>query len=269
MKEGHLHPISLITNKVVKIFQDKMGFVVADGPELETDWFNFDSLNLPPNHPAREMQDTFWIDARDDKGKNLIMRTHTSPVQTRTMTKWATDNADKFQSGESVKPIAIITPGRVYRNEATDATHEANFIQLECLYVAEDASVGNLKYVIETFLSELFERKINIRLRSSFFPFVEPALEVDMTCFRCGGSGHRHDVAEGEVGCSTCKKSGWIELGGSGMVHPNVLKNCGIDSDKYKGFAFGFGIDRIAMMLWGIEDVRYFYNGDMRITSQF
>jgi phenylalanyl-tRNA synthetase alpha chain len=255
---GHLHPISLITNKVVKIFEDKMGFVVADGPELETDWYNFDSLNLPPNHPAREMQDTFWIDKQDDKGKNLIMRTHTSPVQTRTMEKWAKENSDNFKSGKEVRPIAVIIPGRVYRNEATDATHEANFIQLECLYVAENASVGNLKYVIETFLSELFERKISTRFRSSFFPFVEPALEVDMTCFKCGGTG-----------CSTCKKSGWIELGGSGMVHPNVLKNCGIDSEKYKGFAFGFGIDRIAMMLWGIEDVRYFYNGDMRITSQF
>lgn len=260
MKEqtGHLHPISLIINKVTKIFEDKMGFVVADGPELETDWYNFDSLNLPPNHPAREMQDTFWIDKKDANSKNLIMRTHTSPVQTRTMEKWAKENQNNFGSGGIVKPIAIITPGRVYRNEATDATHEANFIQLECLFLSENASVGNLKYVIETFLSELFERKISTRFRSSFFPFVEPALEVDMTCFKCGGSG-----------CSTCKNSGWIELGGSGMVHPNVLKNCGIDSEKYKGFAFGFGIDRIAMMLWGIEDVRYFYNGDMRITSQF
>jgi phenylalanyl-tRNA synthetase alpha chain len=250
MKEGHLHPISLIINRVTKIFEEKMGFVVADGPELETDWYNFDSLNLPPNHPAREMQDTFWIDKKDATGKNLIMRTQTSTVQSRTMEKWAKSNKEK--------PIAIISPGRVYRNEATDATHEANFFQLECLYVGEDASVGNLKYVIETFLSELFERKISTRFRSSFFPFVEPALEVDMTCFRCGGSG-----------CSTCKKSGWIELGGSGMVHPNVLRNCGIDTEKYKGFAFGFGIDRVAMMLWGVEDVRYFYNGDMRITSQF
>jgi phenylalanyl-tRNA synthetase alpha chain len=262
-KQGGVNPINLIINRVAEIFQDKIGFVVADGPELETDWNVFEALNFPPNHPAREMQDTFWIDKRhfnDKKGKeeNFLLRTHTSSVQIRSIEKWVKDNKEKLDKQEFVKPIAIICPGRVYRNEATDATHEANFFQLECLYVSENASVGNLKYIIETFLSELFERKILIRMRTSFFPFVEPTMEIDMTCFKCGGSG-----------CSICKKSGWIELGGSGMVHPNVLKNCGIDSEKYKGFAFGFGIDRIAMMLWGIEDIRYFYNGDMRLTSQF
>jgi phenylalanyl-tRNA synthetase alpha chain len=257
-KQGGVHPINLIINRVVDIFENKMGFVVADGPELETDWYNFDALNLPPDHPAREMQDTFWIDKKDAIGKNLIMRTHTSPVQTRNMEKWAKENKDKFAKNEKVNPIAIICPGRVYRNEATDATHEANFFQIELLYIDEVASIGHLRYVVETFLSELFERKISTRMRNSFFPFVEPAIEFDMTCFKCGGSG-----------CNICKKSGWIELGGSGVVHPKVLENCGINSEKYKGVAFGFGIDRIAMMLYGIEDIRYLYNGDMRLTSQF
>ena len=255
---GGIHPINLIINRVVEIFENKMGFVVADGPELETDWYNFDALNLPPDHPAREMQDTFWLDKKDEKGIKQIMRTQTSNVQIRTMEKWVKENKEKLDKNEKVNPIAIIAPGRVYRNEATDATHEANFFQIELLYVDENASVGNLKYVIETFLSELFERKINTRFRSSFFPFVEPALEVDMTCFKCGGDG-----------CNICKKSGWIELGGSGVVHPNVLINCGIEASKYKGIAFGFGIDRIAMMLYGIEDIRYLYNGDMRLTAQF
>jgi phenylalanyl-tRNA synthetase alpha chain len=255
---GGIHPINLIINRVTEIFENKMGFVVADGPELETDWYNFDALNLPPDHPAREMQDTFWLDKKDESGKNLIMRTHCSPVQIRSILKWKEENENKLNSSEKVNPLAVICPGRVYRNEATDATHEANFIQLELLYVDEVASVGQLRYVVETFLSELFERKISTRMRTSFFPFVEPAIEFDMTCFKCGGSG-----------CNICKKSGWIELGGSGIVHPNVFKNCGVNPEKYKGFAFGFGIDRIAMMLYGIEDIRYLYNGDMRLTSQF
>jgi phenylalanyl-tRNA synthetase alpha chain len=257
IKQGGIHPINLIINRLVEIF-DKIGFRVASGPELETDWYNFDALNLPPDHPAREMQDTFWLDKKDDRGKNTIMRTHTSPVQIRSMENWVKRNEAKLKFGEKVEPLAVICPGRVYRNEATDATHEANFFQLELLYVDENASIGNLKFTIEYFLSELFERKISTRFRSSFFPFVEPALECDMTCFKCGGAG-----------CNICKSSGWIELGGSGVVHPNVLKNCGIDSEKYKGIAFGFGIDRIAMMLYGIEDIRYLYNGDMRLTKQF
>jgi phenylalanyl-tRNA synthetase alpha chain len=255
---GHLHPISLIINKVSKIFQD-IGFSVVDGPELEYEWYNFDALNVPPNHPSRDMQDTFWIETppnpplnKEGNIEQKVLRTHTSNMQIRTMERWVKEKKDF--------PLAVICPGKVYRNEATDATHEANFYQLECLFVdqKEKVSIGNLKWVIENMLSELFKRKISIRFRSSYFPFVEPALEVDMTCFRCGGTG-----------CTTCKQSGWIELGGSGMVHPNTLNMCGIDSEKFAGFAFGFGVDRIAMMLYGIEDVRYLYNGDMRFTSQF
>ncbi len=254
---GHLHPISLIINKVAKIFQD-IGFSVVDGPELETEWYNFDALNVAKDHPSRDMQDTFWIETKD--GSRRVLRTHTSNMQIHAMEAWVAKNKSKFEKGEEVEPLAVICPGKVYRNEATDATHEANFYQLESLYIneKEKVSIGHLKWVIENMLSELFKKEIHIRFRSSYFPFVEPALEVDMTCFKCGG-----------VGCSTCKQSGWIELGGSGMVHPKVLEMSGIDSKKYSGFAFGFGIDRIAMMLYGIEDVRYLYNGDMRFTSQF
>lgn len=247
--EGHLHPISLIINKAAKIFEE-IGFSVADGPEMDTEWYNFDALNIPKDHPARDMQDTFWVATKD--GSRKVLRTHTSNMQVHTMENWV-------KAGQQ-GPLAIICPGKVYRNEATDATHEANFYQIECLYVdkKDKVSVGNLKWTIEKMLSELFKREIKVRFRSSFFPFVEPALETDMSCFRCSG-----------VGCSTCKQSGWIELGGSGMVHPNTLKMCGIDPEVYSGFAFGFGIDRIAMMLYGIEDVRLLYNGDLRFTSQF
>lgn len=254
---GHMHPISLIINKAAKIFQD-IGFSVVDGPELETEWYNFDALNVAKDHPSRDMQDTFWIDTSDNSKK--VLRTHTSPMQVHSMEEWVKRNKNNFENGGEVAPLAIICPGKVYRNEATDATHEANFYQLECLFVdiKERVSVGSLKWAIEKMLSELFQRETKVRFRSSYFPFVEPALETDMTCFRCGG-----------VGCSTCKNSGWIELGGSGMVHPKVLSMSGIDSTKYSGFAFGFGIDRIAMMLYGIEDVRLLYNADLRFTSQF
>ena len=256
-KTGHLHPISLIINKAVEIFEN-LGFSVASGPELETEWYNFDALNVALDHPARDMQDTFWIETHD--GSRKVLRTQTSSVQIRTMEKWVRENFSDNKNKEDIKPIAIVVPGKVFRNEATDATHEANFYQLECLYVdkKENVSVGNLKWIIEEMLSGLFKENISIRLRSSYFPFVEPALEVDMICFRCSG-----------VGCSTCKKSGYIELGGSGIVHPKVLSMSGIDNKVYSGFAFGFGIDRIAMMLYGIEDVRLLYSGDMRLTSQF
>ncbi len=248
-KVGHLHPMSLIINCVTEIFQ-KIGFRVVDGPELETEWYNFDALNVSKDHPARDMQDTFWIETKD--GSRKVLRTQTSNMQIRSMEEWVKTDMSE--------PLAIIAPGKVYRNEATDATHEANFYQLEGLFVdkKEHVSVGNLKWVIEKMLTDLFNRPISIRFRSSYFPFVEPALEVDMSCFRCDGAG-----------CSTCKQSGYIELGGSGMVHPNTLNMCGIDSLKYSGFAFGFGIDRIIMMLYGVEDIRLLYNGDMRFTSQF
>ena len=246
---GHLHPISLIINKVAQIFQD-IGFSVVDGPELETEWYNFDALNVPANHSARDMQDTFWIDTKD--GSRKVMRTHTSNMQIRTMEDWV-KNKKEF-------PIAVICPGKVYRNEATDARHEANFYQLECLFVdkKENVSISNLKWVIEKYLSGLFQKEITIRFRSSYFPFVEPALEVDMLCFKCLGQG-----------CNLCSRSGYIEILGSGMVHPNTLKMCGIDPEIYSGFAFGGGIDRVAMLLYAVDDIRYLYNGDMRFTSQF
>lgn len=280
-KSGHLHPISLITNKAAQIFQE-IGFSVVDGPELETEWYNFDALNVSKDHPSRDMQDTFWIEtttptslflSRGGIEQGKVLRTHTSNMQIRSMEKWVKDNLEKnklegndnFNNGEA-EPLAIICPGKVYRNEATDATHEANFYQLECLYVdkKENVSIGHLKWVIETYLENLFQSKVSIRMRSSYFPFVEPALEVDMTCFRCDGLGQKNNIP-----CTTCKQSGYIEILGSGMVHPKVLEMCGIDATKYSGFAFGGGIDRVAMLLYGIEDIRYLYNGDMRFTSQF
>jgi phenylalanyl-tRNA synthetase alpha chain len=249
MKEGHLHPVSLIINRAVEIFEN-LGFSVASGPELETEWYNFDALNVAPDHPARDMQDTFWIDT--DDGSRKVLRTHTSSVQIHTMEEWA--------KGDKQKPIAIIAPGKVFRNEATDATHEANFYQLECLYVdkKENVSVGNLKFAIERYLSGVIGKETTVRFRSSYFPFVEPALEVDMSCFKCGGTG-----------CSICKMSGFIEVLGSGMVHPKVLEMCGIDSKIYSGFAFGGGLERLAMLMYGIEDIRLLYSADLRLTSQF
>lgn len=238
---GKLHPLSLIQQQICEIF-DELGFTVASGPEIETEFYNFDALNIPEHHPARDMWDTFWL-----KPLNLrkLLRTHTSNVQIRWMEK-------------NKPPIKIIAPGKVYRHEATDATHEAQFYQLECLVVGIDVSLANLKWTLETFFEKFFEKKTTIRFRPSFFPFVEPGLETDMSCFKCGGSG-----------CSICKNTGWIEMGGSGMVHPKVLESVGIDSKKYRGFAFGYGIDRLAMLKYGVEDVRLFYQGDLRLVNQF
>jgi phenylalanyl-tRNA synthetase alpha chain len=257
---GHLHPVSLIINKAVKIFQD-MGFRVVDGPELETEWYNFDALNVPKDHPARDMQDTFWIATED--GSRKVLRTHTSNMQIRSMEKWVKDGKPG--------PLAIIAPGKVYRNEATDARHEANFYQLECLYVdeKEKVSVANLKWIIEKYYSGIFDKEISVRFRSSYFPFVEPALEVDMSCFLCEQTGKIKDAEGKEKQCSVCSGTGFVEMMGSGMVHPNTLEMCGIDSKKYSGFAFGGGVERLAMMLYSIEDIRHLYNGDIRFTSQF
>ncbi len=240
-KTGHLHPLSHIILRITEIFTD-MGFTVADGPEIETEFYNFDALNVPEHHPARDMQDTFWLTPLSAK---KLLRTQTSSVQIHYM--------------ENHKPpIRIISPGKVFRNEATDMTHEAQFYQVEGLVVDENISVAHLKGTLETMFEKIFEKKTNIRLRPSYFPFVEPGFEIDMTCFKCDGSG-----------CSTCKHTGWIEIGGSGMVHPKVLQNVGIDSEKYSGFAFGYGIDRILMLKYGVEDVRLLYQGDLRLTNQF
>lgn len=251
---GHFHPISLINNDISRIFTE-MGFDIADGPELETEWNNFDALNVPRDHPSRDMQDTFWIKkekSTDKLGRPMghVLRTHTSSVQVRTMEKWV-------KEGKPF-PLAIAVPGKVFRNEATDATHEAQFHQIEGLLVGEGISLAHLKGVLETFFSKLFAKEITIRMRSSFFPFVEPGVEIDMECFKCEGGG-----------CNVCKQTGWIEIMGAGMVHPNVLQNCGIDSTQYQGFAFGGGVDRLAMLKWGIDDVRLLYNGDLRVVNQF
>jgi len=241
VSSGHLHPISLVLLEINKIFSD-LGFTVASGPEIETEFYNFDALNIPEHHPARDMWDTFWLKPLNAR---KLLRTHTSPVQVRFMEK-------------NKPPIRIIAPGKVFRHEATDATHEAQFYQLEGLVVGENISVANLKWTLETMFEKLFGKKMNIRLRPSYFPFVEPGFEMDMSCFKCEGRG-----------CSTCKNTGWIEIGGSGMVHPKVLESAGVDSKKYSGFAFGYGVDRIAMLKYGIDDVRLLYQGDLRLVNQF
>lgn len=238
--DGHLHPLTLLSRKIVDIFSG-LGFELAVGPEMELEEYNFDRLNVPQDHPARDMQDTFWIKGRD----KTVLRTHTSSVQARFME-------------EHEPPIRIITIGRVFRNEATDATHEAQFYQLEGLAVGEDITLANLKSTLEHFFAELFAKDVDVRFRPSFFPFVEPGVEVDIECFRCGSSG-----------CSLCKQTGWIEIMGAGMVHPNVLRAANIDPDKYQGFAFGMGLERLAMPLFQIPDLRLFYSGDLRFINQF
>lgn len=241
--KGHLHPLSHIIQKSETIFRD-LGFSVATGPEIETEYYNFDALNIPEHHPARDMWDTFWL--KDEKGKSKsLLRTHTSPVQVR------------FAEAHK-PPIRIISPGKVFRHEATDATHEAQFFQIEGLMIEENVSLATLKYVLEYYFEKLFEKKTAVRFRPSFFPFVEPGVEIDMTCFGCEGKG-----------CSTCKDTGWIEIMGAGMVHPKVLMNMKIDPRKYRGFAFGGGVDRLAMLKFGIPDIRMFYEGDLRMVNQF
>lgn len=230
-----IHPLTAAIREIVQIFT-KMGFSVADGPELEDSWHNFDALNVPKDHPARDMQDTFWL-----KGER-VMRTHTSPVQVRWM-----------ESHEP--PIRIIAPGKVYRNEATDMTHEAQFYQLEGLVIDETASLANLKGTLQTFFAEFFGGSVEVRFRPSFFPFTEPSVEVDM---RLMGESVPPKL-----------RGRWIEVMGAGMVNPKVLNNVGIDSNRYQGFAFGAGIERLAMLKWGIDDVRLFHTGDLRLVSQF
>ena len=228
--KGHLHPITQFIREIVAIFAE-MGFVVASGPELETEYYNFDALNVPRDHSSRDMQDTFWIKSKERQ----VMRTHTSSVQVRFLEK----NKDSL-------PCAIIVPGKVFRNEATDTTHEAQFYQLEGLYVDKNVSLGHLKGTVEHFLKKLYGDDVVIRFRPSFFPFVEPGVEVDM-------------LFNGK----------WLEMGGAGMVHPNVLKSAGIDPTIWKGFAFGFGVDRLVMRQNNIPDVRMIYDGDLRFINQF
>lgn len=274
-QNGHAHPITILTDEITHIFTE-IGFDIADGPELENEWNNFDALNVPRDHPSRDMQDTFWIKREKEMDRlgrpmGFVLRTHTSSVQIREMEKWAKLNDEEKKKS----PLAIIVPGKVFRNEATDATHEAQFHQVEGLLVGENVTLAQMKGTIQHFFTKFFGKEINVRLRSSFFPFVEPGCEFDVECFKCLGKGilSRGTEDEGRMskgtGCHLCKQTGWIEIGGAGMVHPNVLQNCGIDSRKYQGFAFGCGMDRIAMLKWGMDDIRLLYNGDLRVVSQF
>ncbi|MBI1975704.1 MAG: phenylalanine--tRNA ligase subunit alpha [Candidatus Vogelbacteria bacterium] len=238
---GHRHPLSRSIREMVEILT-ALGFAVADGPEIETEHYNFDALNIPAEHPARDLWDTFWIQPRS-LGK--LLRTHTSPVQIRYMETHR-------------PPLAIVVPGKTFRYEATDATHEAQFHQIEGLMVGAGITLGHLKGTLANFFSRFFNTQTRVRLRPSYFPFVEPGVEIDMSCFKCGGSG-----------CSLCKQSGWVEIMGAGMVHPQVLYGVGIDPRKYSGFAFGGGVDRMTMLKYGIDDIRLFYDGDLRLVNQF
>lgn len=242
-KDRHIHPLSLILQDINRIFTE-MGFTVAGGPEIETEHYNFDTLNISEHHPARDMWDTFWLKPLDAR---KLLRTHTSPVQVRFME-------------QNKPPIKIIAPGKVFRHEATDATHEAQFYQLEGLVVGENISLANLKWTLEEFFEKLFRKKTSVRLRPSYFPFVEPGVEIDMTCFKCGGQNSS---------CNVCKGTGFIEIMGAGLVHPKVLESAGIDSKKYSGFAFGCGVDRLVMLKYGVDDVRLLYQGDLRLINQF
>lgn len=236
---GATNPFFIIEQTITDIFAS-MGYQVAEGPEVETDQFNFELLNIPKDHPAREMQDSLYFDA------NLLLRTHTSPVQARVMT------------ASGGQPIRIICPGKVYRRDEDDATHSHQFGQVEGLVVDEGIHLGHLKQTLDTFAKKMFGDKREIRLRPSFFPFTEPSVEIDVSCFECGGKG-----------CQLCKQSGWIEILGGGMVHPKVLAMNGYNPARYTGFAFGIGIERVAMLRYGIDDIRRFYQNDLRFIRQF
>ena len=237
---GTRHPISLAKNEILEIFK-RLGFTIADGPEIEDDWHVFSALNFAPEHPARDMQDTFFIQRSPD----ILLRTHTSSIQVRTM--------------ETQKPpIRVVCPGRVYRNESISYRSHCMFHQVEGLYIDENVSFADLKQSILYFAKEMFGEEATIRLRPSYFPFTEPSAEVDVSCNLCGGKG-----------CNVCKGTGWLEIMGCGMVDPNVLESCGIDSRKYTGFAFGMGVERITMLKYGVRDLRLYFENDLRFLGQF
>ena len=237
---GAHHPISVVKNEIIEIFS-RLGFTVAEGQEIEDDYHNFTALNFPPEHPARDMQDTFFIATNPD----ILLRTHTSGGQVRVMEK-------------QKPPIRVLVPGRVFRNEAISARSHCIFHQVEGLYIDKKVSFADLKQTLMYFAKEFYGEKTQIRLRPSYFPFTEPSAEMDVSCSICGGKG-----------CGVCKNSGWLEVLGCGMVHPNVLKNCGIDPDEYSGFAFGMGIERTAMLRYGVTDIRMFFENDMKFLSRF
>ncbi|MBM7697822.1 phenylalanine--tRNA ligase subunit alpha [Kurthia huakuii] len=239
VKVGNHHPLTRIIEEIEDLFIG-MGYSVEEGPEVEKDYYNFEALNLPKGHPARDMQDTFYI------SEEILMRTHTSPVQARTM--------EKAQG----KPIRIICPGKVFRRDNDDATHSHQFNQIEGLVVGEDIAMSDLKGTLDLFAKKMFGEDREIRLRPSYFPFTEPSVEMDISCFKCGGEG-----------CNVCKGTGWIEILGAGMVHPNVLEMAGYDPKKVTGFAFGMGPERIAMLKYGVDDIRHFYTNDVRFLEQF
>lgn len=237
---GNLHPLNLTRYRIIEIFE-RLGFSVADGPEIEDDWHNFTALNFAENHPAREMQDTFFV----EKNPDILLRTHTSNVQIRLMK-------------EQKPPIRAIMPGRVYRNEAISARAHCFFHQVEGLYIDKNVGFADLKQTLYHFAKEMFGKDIQIRFRPSYFPFTEPSAEIDISCLICKG-----------VGCNVCKHSGWVEIAGSGMVHPNVLKNCGIDPEVYTGFAFGMGIERVTQLRYRVNDLRLYSENDIRFLKQF
>ncbi|CDC41320.1 phenylalanine--tRNA ligase alpha subunit [Firmicutes bacterium CAG:449] len=239
MKRGSKHLFNSIVDEVSQIFIG-MGYKIAEGPEVETDEFNFELLNVPKGHPARDMQDTFFID------DTRLMRSQTSPVQAHVMLQ-----------AKGVGPIKIISPGKVYRRD-DDATHSHQFGQIEGLVIDKDVSLADLMGTLQLFARSMFGEKREVRMRSSYFPFTEPSVEVDISCFECGGKG-----------CSLCKGTGWIEILGAGMVHPHVLEMCGFDTNVYQGFAFGIGIERVAMLKYGVDDIRRFYTNDLRFLKQF
>ncbi len=235
---GHLHPLTQVKTKIEEIFES-LGFTVVDGPEMETEWYNFDALNIPKDHPARDLWDTFYL-------KNgLLLRTHTTPVDVRFMEK-------------NNPPLRIIIPGNVFRHEATDPSHEFQLCQVDGLMVDRKISVANFKAVIEELFRRFFQKDVKTRLRPDFFPFTEPSFDVSISCLVCGGKG-----------CPVCKNSGWVEMAGAGMIHPNVLKNAGLVPKDWQGWAFGFGLERLAMMKYKIDDIRLFRSGDLRFLNQF
>jgi phenylalanyl-tRNA synthetase alpha chain len=237
-RRGHLHPITRIQRELEELFRS-LGFTVLDGPEVEDEYHNFDALNIPAEHPARDMQDTFWLEG------GHLLRTHTSPVQVRGMERLG-------------PPLRMIAPGRVFRNESVDASHEHTFYQLEGMMIDRDVSVAHLLYFMKTLLTAIFHRDVTVRLRPGYFPFVEPGFELDIECLICDGKG-----------CAVCKQSGWVELLPCGLVNPNVLRMSGIDPEEWNGFAFGLGLTRLAMMRYGIDDIRHLQGGDLRFLEQF
>ncbi len=255
---GHRHPLSLLRERIEAIFT-RLGFLVLEGPELEDDYHNFEALNMPPEHPARDMQDTLYLDGpvRSLAGTAAtLLRTHTSGMQIRYME-------------QHPPPVRLIAPGRVYRRDQFDLTHTPMFTQVEGLVVGEDVSLADLKGTLAAFARELFGPDRKVRLRPSFFPYTEPSAELDISCVACGGTGVTGPGEGLGSGCGMCKRTGWIEVLGSGMVHPAVFEAVGYDPERYTGFAFGMGIERIALLKWGVEDIRLFYENDLRFLEQF